>query len=496
MTGFISRAFTSLALSAVLFAASAPVQAQESFTATHFARIDAMQEPGNINDIVANGIAIFKVLPGTTNLEYRVTVAGIDSITVAHIHRGERGENGPPVLTLDITDQKRTASGTFTGLSQSFIDSVMSGMTYVNIHTTAHMAGHIRGQIEPIPNATAPSMTTNQEPHPVASDSGSGSTLLFIDKATGVATYSVEWSGLTGRATLAHFHMSAPGQPSGPPVHTIAIPSDSTIKKSTGVWTIEPAHMAAMLEGRIYVNVHTAINPAGEIRATVMPLDFYSAAVSAKNEVPDRSASSNALGTAIALVLRMPGVGLAVISSIVNNTTGPIQMAHVHRGPIGENGAPFVNLSQSATPSNWDALGSPVQIADVILMANGGTYVNYHTTMFDGGEARGQLIGSLMNLPAPTLPASVPLAQQPARVMSAWQDRAGGDLGFHIPTGVDGIGSTTTLELYNAVGVRVARAHAQSSSVHIGTADIAVGAYLARLVVDGRTVATARVAVR
>jgi hypothetical protein len=481
------------ALAIVLFifalAVATPLTAQQSFSATHATTLDASEEPEGVDDQIANGVAIFRLDRAAATLEYRVSVTGLTNIIGAHIHRGEPGESGPVAIPLNITDEMHTTAGTATGLSAEFMDSVEAGLTYVNVHTTEHQAGHIRGQIISIPNAIVPVMTAVGEPHDVIGDSGTGAVVMFIDEETRTARYFLEWSKLTGTARNAHFHIGAPGQ-SGPPVHTITLPEDTTVLNTSGVWEMSPEHLDALKQGLIYANVHTDVNPAGEIRGAVLVADFYTAAVSAANEVPDRSDSSNGIGTATAIVLRSPVGGFVFVSSVVDGTTGPITMAHVHRGPVGVSGGIIIPLQAGLTPSNWDVQTAPVSVEDIATFAASGMYVNYHTLRFQDGEVRGQLIPGADNLSSAS--SSVPLALESVATMTAWHDRADGVLSFRVPGTMPTDG---TIELYSSIGERVASTPATDAIVRIESRDLGSGAYFARLVSNGRVVASARVAV-
>jgi hypothetical protein len=474
---------------ALAVALPAAARAQEAFSATHATTLDASQEPGGVDDNLANGIAIFRVDRAAGTLEYRVSVTGLTGITGAHIHRGAPLENGPVVNPLGITDEVHTVAGTASGLSAGFLDSVLAGDAYVNVHTSAHPGGHIRGQIIEMPNAVVPSMSTIGEPHDVTGDSGVGTVVMWIDEASRTARYSIEWSKLTGRATAAHFHLGAPGE-SGPPVHPIEIPDDSTITGASGVWVMTPQELNALKQGMIYANVHTAINPLGEIRGAVMPADFYGAAVSASNAAPSHADSSGGLGTASAYVVRSPVGGLLIVQSVVDGLTGPISMAHVHEGAIGVNGPIVAPLAEGLTASNWDVAAAPITVADIGTFAASGMYVNYHTARFPAGEIRGQLIPGAMNL---SLSASaVPPSPSPERALLVSYDRASGSIVARLPerTSVDG-----TLELYSPLGDRVAMIAADGDVATLHAGELAPGAYFVRLVDGATVVGAARVAV-
>lgn len=112
----------------------------------------------------AQGRAVFQLNGSGTALTYRLTVSNITNVTMAHIHLGARGQNGPVVVTLfpgpTMTGRRdgTLAAGTITSASLSgplagqqlraLIRRMRDGGAYVNVHTTAHPGGEIRGQIE------------------------------------------------------------------------------------------------------------------------------------------------------------------------------------------------------------------------------------------------------------------------------------------------------------------------------------------------------------
>lgn len=86
---------------------------------------------------------------------------------------------------------------------------------------------------------------------------------LFKGTLTGsTLKWKLTFAKLTGPATAAHIHMAAKGK-SGNVVVPLCGPCKSGI---TGTATISAALKAAFKKHLLYVNVHTAKNPNGEIR--------------------------------------------------------------------------------------------------------------------------------------------------------------------------------------------------------------------------------------
>jgi hypothetical protein len=104
----------------------------------------------------ATGTATMTI--ANNQLRYTITVTGLSGpATAAHIHVGKVGVSGLPVYTFTIN---KIASGTLVEGSVDLTKDVSKGVSgdslrvllnngnaYVNVHTSAHAAGEIRGQV-------------------------------------------------------------------------------------------------------------------------------------------------------------------------------------------------------------------------------------------------------------------------------------------------------------------------------------------------------------
>jgi hypothetical protein len=98
-------------------------------------------------------------------------------------------------------------------------------------------------------------------PHAVA---GTGKVTATLDTGTKAFTYKVTYSGLTGPATMAHFHGPAMPGANAPPV--VPVPMSSLADPMKGTATLDDGQIADLKAGKWYFNIHTAANPGGEIR--------------------------------------------------------------------------------------------------------------------------------------------------------------------------------------------------------------------------------------
>lgn len=120
----------------------------------------------------ATGDATFKLSQDGKSIRYEVKVNHIIDITMAHIHLGQAGENGPVAVWLYpvtgpppalkpgsftgiLTDGTITAKnlvGPLKGKSlQALVKDMEAAKAYVNVHTKAYPEGEIRGELAPSP---------------------------------------------------------------------------------------------------------------------------------------------------------------------------------------------------------------------------------------------------------------------------------------------------------------------------------------------------------
>jgi hypothetical protein len=70
--------------------------------------------------------------------------------TVAHIHMGKAGANGPVIITLTKSSDGNTWSvPAGAKLTDAQYDAYKKSGLYVNVHSAANKGGEVRGQIKP-----------------------------------------------------------------------------------------------------------------------------------------------------------------------------------------------------------------------------------------------------------------------------------------------------------------------------------------------------------
>ncbi len=116
---------------------------------------------------------------------------------------------------------------------------------------------------------------------PKPNDKATGAAALVLSSDGKELGFALTYVDLSGSAVAIHFHNGPAGQ-AGPVVQTICGPQNqnpllgacpaSNNGFLTGSWSV-PANLAQeLLNSGLYMNVHTQLNPAGEIRGQVAPL--------------------------------------------------------------------------------------------------------------------------------------------------------------------------------------------------------------------------------
>lgn len=115
--------------------------------------------------VTSAGTATFRATASSNSLAYTLNASGTASnITLAHIHSGAAGANGPVVANIYLGGGSGIASlnqsgvitqadlvGPMAGDMAAFMSALRAGTLYVNVHTVANPGGELRAQFPPPP---------------------------------------------------------------------------------------------------------------------------------------------------------------------------------------------------------------------------------------------------------------------------------------------------------------------------------------------------------
>ncbi len=353
------------------------------------ARINGAQEVPAVTTN-AQGVATFTLNPGRDTLCILGGFTGLSAqASGAHLHEAGSGMNGSVVLDLTPFINGNTISAAITGaaLSPALLQSMIKGNLYINIHNSMFPNGEIRGQVgQEADISFSAEMNGMQENPPVIVPAFGLATFSLSKNLSELSVYTV-LNGLSGAVTGAHLHAGMPGMNGG-------VVSDLSTGVSGNVIsiTVDPTTILAdLMSGNLYINVHTAANPGGEIRGQLMMTKgiAFDSRIDGNQEVP--AVVTN--GKATAILALSAGMDSLTYSIVTSGLSGSITGAHFHKAPVGTAGAVVVDLSSTI---NGDKIAgvitgttlNPMLINDLL---KGEIYINIHTAANPGGEIRGQV---------------------------------------------------------------------------------------------------------
>lgn len=102
---------------------------------------------------------------------------------------------------------------------------------------------------------------------PAVQTPGRGAATASLDTQTRMLTWDVQFQGLSGPVSAAHFHGPASATQNAPVAVPIAKAGEASPLRGSA--TLTEQQMADLIAGRWYINIHTAAHPPGEIRGQV-----------------------------------------------------------------------------------------------------------------------------------------------------------------------------------------------------------------------------------
>jgi hypothetical protein len=222
-------------------------------------------------------------------------------------------------------------------------------------------------------------LSADQEaPTPVASGA-TGSAMLSLERATRTLSGNVSVDGTV--PTLAHIHAGAAGS-AGAVVLPLTVSGSGASLAAT---VLTQAQLDSLDAGALYVNIHSAASPTGEIRGQI-GREVYTAKLSGAQETTPVTTSAS-------------GGGHLVLNPVTRALSGEVEVegvtatvAHIHVGAFGSNGAVQITLVDHGGHGHYTVPDNTVlTAAQVDSLRAGELYFNVHSAANPGGELRGQI---------------------------------------------------------------------------------------------------------
>ncbi|MEM9984387.1 MAG: CHRD domain-containing protein, partial [Bacteroidota bacterium] len=382
-----------------------------------------------------------------------------------HIHASPVGRNGGIELFLTPTVAVDQKSGTFAAADNGFqltsaqLDLLAARELYVNLHSTLHPGGELRGQIRGLTQVLfrAALSGANEVPSLVSAGQGQligellGDTLIVSGSFMDLES---DYASNIG----SHLHLGIAGRNGG--VELVLKPlldgdqRGAVYLPDSNTFVLNATQKNALFNRQIYVNIHSQDQAMGELRGQMLPeAQFvFNAYLGGSQEVaPVLSRGHGVLhgevrGDQVSVSGSFDDLGSDFASNIG---------AHLHRGIAGQNGPVILPLTPTLDPDNRGASffaisNSAALSADLLdSLRSRAVYVNIHSQDINSGELRGQMLqeaqayffASLSG--AVEVPAPVNSAGSGALVMEYQNSRATltgsfADLGSDLNTSIAG----------------------------------------------------------
>lgn len=239
---------------------------------------------------------------------------------------------------------------------------------------------------------------------PANSSPATGSAVMMYDVSKNTYDLIVTINNLSNTIGNSHIHEAAAGTAGG-----VVVPfgGESLYARNGNTVTAEfkgtySGNVKTLLSGGSYYNLHTSQFPGGEVRGQLIPQKkrltaIITPAAEQAAQAPGTTINSNAWGAAIVWYDPVTNTVSARINLF--NFTNTFANSHFHEAAAGVSGgvvAPLGGASVYTNNGNGSYTGAFDNVSyangDPVKLLSGGSYLNFHSNVYPGGEIRGQVI--------------------------------------------------------------------------------------------------------
>lgn len=242
---------------------------------------------------------------------------------------------------------------------------------------------------------------------PANASTATGTAIMLYDVRANTFDLIVSINGMTNTVTGSHVHEAAAGANGGVVTNLGAEPVYTRSGNSlTGNFrnVSYGGDKLKLLQGGAYLNFHSAQYPGGEVRGQLIARPVR---LVAKLDVAQEAAAFPALNFSsvnnfgAAIISYDPGAGTINIRHSLFLFSSVFTNSHIHEGAPGASGPARTQLGTSATAGAYSSANGHIAgshdipyVGDPVALLTGGTYLNYHSQAFTGGQLRGQIVAS------------------------------------------------------------------------------------------------------
>lgn len=296
-----------------------------------------------VSSTTAYGLGVFNLSKDSSKILYTVVLQNISGpLTQARLNFGAKGLNGSLAVDLTPAIKGNAIAGVINNPAANLIDSLIAGKIYIDLSTATNTSGkELRGQLSSSLNFLYfDAFLNGLQEVPTVPTAAVAVASIKLSPAMDTVWYDIVSTGLSGVITDAHFHLGAPGIAGGAVVNIGTGISGNKVSGKIFGSSLTADFIKNLLKGDLYVNLHTALNPNGEIRGQVYRLarQGYVASLEGAQQVPPVVTKANGEGI-VSISRDGDNAHFMIVTDSITAT-----MIHFHKQVAGQNGGVIFDL--------------------------------------------------------------------------------------------------------------------------------------------------------
>ncbi|HAD12199.1 MAG TPA: hypothetical protein DCF33_07145 [Saprospirales bacterium] len=378
-----------LLLLVLLCGISLPLQAQIPHLVFH-AELGGDEMIPSVNT-PGKGLVTFLFTPDRQNVDVSGMLVKLNgTVTSAKIRRGITGQTGPEIFDLTPYINDRHIIGQVP-VPDILLHNLLTNSVYVEVKTTAHPNGEIRGQFTCEVDLDYKALLTGDQVIPPSGSNAIAYGGLHFPLGSEDLVYAFTYRGLSSAITSVAMYEGIPGQTAVPPIYMNKVVG-GLIQGLIELDTIDPEFLRKAVEGRYYVLIRTVNYPQGEIMGKLEHIGFFGslAPVNGIQQLPPPIPPTPGFGFSSTT----PSGDLDSLTTwvFINNIL-PTSVA-LHIGEPTQNGPQLFEFGPSQIPG-WYVQKYAVTEQQLTDFAQGRMYIQVKTAANPDGAIRGVMKNTL-----------------------------------------------------------------------------------------------------